>query len=104
MAVWTLLALVSTFALPQLLGVLLYFRLIRFSKWLAFVLGVLAPAFVFLFVGQAFFFAGVREAAANGPVPCGNAAAAAGIVFLLGAALQFVVAFFVQLYFLSRRG
>ena len=104
MALWTLLSLASTFVLPQLLGVLLYFRLIRFSKWLAFVLGVLAPGFLFFYLAPAFFFPGVREVATNGAPTCGNAAVAAGFMVLLGTAFQFVLAFFVQLHLLIKRG
>ena len=104
MAVWTLLSLASTFVLPQLLGVLLYFRLIRFSKWLAFVLGVLVPGFVFFYVAPAFFFAGIREVAARGEITCGTPAMAASFMVLLGTAFQFLVAFFVQLNFLIKRG
>ena len=37
--VWRLLLLISTFAILQVLGVLLSFRLMRFSKWLALTLG-----------------------------------------------------------------
>jgi hypothetical protein len=103
MALWAFLSLLSTFVLPQLLGVLLYFQVIRFSKWLAFVLGVLVPGFAFFFVGQAFFFAGIREVAAKGEMTCGMPAVAAGVIFLLATAFSFVVAFLVQLGFLIKR-
>lgn len=106
MAVWTLVSLVSVFVLPQLLGVLLYFRLIRFSKWLAFALGVLAPGVLFFVLGPAFFFAGLREAAARGEViSCGMPAVAAGFMLLLGTGVQLIVAFFVQFgLFVKRSG
>lgn len=100
---WRLLLLLSTFVLPQLLGVLLYFRLIRFSKWLAFGLGVLAPGFLFFYLAPPFFFADTHEAAVRGEVMCSMADVAASLVLLLGTALSFVVAFFIQLYLLIKR-
>lgn len=104
MTLWESVSLLSTFVLPQLLGVLLYFRLIKFSKWLAFALGVLAPAVVFFFVAQSFFFAGLREAAERGePMGCGMPGVAAGLILLLGTGASLLVALFVQLGFLVKR-
>lgn len=96
MELWTFVSLVSTFALPQLLGVLLYFRLVRFSKWLAFALGVLTPAVVFYFVGPAFYFAPIREAAEKGPLGCGTPFVMAAYMVLAGTVASLLLAFFVQ--------
>ena len=95
--------LISTFVLPQLLGVLLYFRLIRFSRWVAFTLGVLTPAALFFYLGPLFFFAGLREAQVKGEVTCGMPALAAAFFVLLGVAAQVFVALVVQLYILRRQ-
>ena len=102
MDLWIFVALVSTFALPQLLGVLLYFRLVRISKWLAFVLGVFAPPVVFYFVGPAFFFAGLRDIP-PGQVACGTPFVVAAMMVDLGTIAELIVAAFVQLFLLIKR-
>ena len=100
MVLWRLLSLFSTFALPQLLGVLLYFRLVRFSRWLAFALGVLTPGLLFFYLAPSFFFAGLREATNNS---CGMPALGAAVMLLFGTAVQFVVALIVQLWVFCRK-
>lgn len=99
---WTLLLLFSTFALPQLLGVLLYFRLARWPRWVAFPLGLLTPVILFFFLSQSFFFAGLREAAAKGELTCDMPAVAAGLMVLTGTVIQFVVALIVQLWLFKK--
>jgi uncharacterized membrane protein len=96
MELWESISLLSTYVLPQLLGVLLYFRLLRFSKWLAFALGVLAPAVIFYFVSPAFFYAGMREAAAQGALMCGTPFLVAAAMVLSGTVASLLIAIFVQ--------
>jgi hypothetical protein len=103
MALWTFLLLISTFALPQLLGVLLYFRLIRFSRWSAFTLGALTPGVLFFYLAPSFFFAGLREAQVKGEVTCGMPVLAAAIMVLLGTVAQVFVALIVQLYLFRKQ-
>jgi hypothetical protein len=101
---WGLLLLISTFVVPQLLGVLLHFRLIRFSKWLAFALGALTPAAAFFVLAPYFFFAGLREAASRGEVMnCGMPAMAAAFMVLLGTGVQVVVGLIVHVYLLRKQ-
>ena len=92
----------STFVLPQLLGVLLYFRLKRFPRWLAHGLGVLAPTLLFFYLAPIFFFAGLREAQLRGEVTCGLPVMAATLLCLMGTVAQVFVGLTVQLY-LHRR-
>jgi hypothetical protein len=47
---WRFLVLPSTFAFPQLLGILLYFRLSRAPRWVAVIAGVIAPAIFFVWL------------------------------------------------------
>ena len=103
MIVWRWLLLISTFGFPQVLGVLLYFRLIRFSSRLACVLGVLTPAALFFYLAPSFFFAGLREAQLNGEVTCGMPAVAAAFMVLLGTAAEVCVGLIVQLYLFRKR-
>lgn len=100
--VWRVLLLISTFVFPQVLGVLLYFRLARLPRWVAFTLGVLTPPAVFFCLAPSFFFAGLREAQLRGET-CGMPAVAAGFLLLLGTAAQVLVALVVQSYLFSKQ-
>ena len=99
---WGLLLLISTFVFPQLIAVMLHFRLVQRSRWLAGVLGFLVPPVLFFFLAPHFFFAGVREAERNGPVPCGMPALAAAMMVLAGTVAQLIVSLPVQLYLFRR--
>ena len=55
---WTLLLLASIFVFPQLLGVLLYFRLRRAPRWVATSIAILAPAIAFVLLAPLFPFSG----------------------------------------------
>lgn len=101
--VWRWLLMISLFVFPQVLGVLLYFRLNRFSRWLAHVLGVLIPAALFFYLAPSLFFAGLREAQLKGEVICGMPAVAAGFLILLGTAAQVLVGLIVQLYLFRKQ-
>ena len=101
--VWRLLLLLSLLVLPQLLGVLLYFRLARLPKWLARGLCVVGVASAFFFLSPIFFFAGLREAQLRGEVSCGMPAVAALFMVLIGTGFQLFIAAAIQLW-LSRRG
>jgi hypothetical protein len=85
------LLLLSVFVFTQLLGVLLYFRLTRFPKWLAHSLGVVAAALAFFFLSPLFFFAGIRDAQLRGEVTCGLPALAAAFMVLFGTGFQLFV-------------
>ena len=102
--IWALLSLLSVIAIPQLLGVLLFFRLVRFSRWLAFIFGTLAPPLVFFFLVRLIVSAGFRAAEADGPDGCGMAAFAAAIMILMGTAIHLVSAFGVHLYLIRKTG
>lgn len=102
--IWALLTWVSVMAIPQLLGVLLFFRLTRYSRWLALLFGTLAPPLLFFSLVASITSASFRAAEAKGPVPCGNAAVAVGIIILLGTAIHLVGAFGVNLYLFRKTG
>ena len=78
---WGFLLLATIFAFPQLLGILLYFRLSRAPRWLATIAGALAPAVIFFALAAIFLTAKSGEDA-NRP-GCGLAALAV-VVFLYG--------------------
>ena len=102
LVVWRLLLTISTFVLPQLLGVLLYFRLTRFPRWLAHGLAFLTPAVLFFYLSPLFFFEGLREAQLSGKVTCGMPALGATVMVLFGTAAQVFVSLVVQLYLFRR--
>jgi hypothetical protein len=102
--IWALLTLLSVMAFPQLLGVLLFFRLVRFSRWPAFTFGTLAPPLLFFFLLGLIASASFRAAEAKGPVPCGNAAVAVGFMILMGTTIHLVCAFGVHLYLFRKTG
>lgn len=87
-----LLLLLSVFVFPQLLGILLYYRLAWLPKWLARVVCVLATAFAFLFISPVFFFAGIREAQLRGDLNCGMPAMAATMMVLIGTGFSLFIA------------
>ena len=101
---WALLTLLSVMAMPQLLGVLLFFRLVRYSRWLAFTFGTLAPPLLFFYLAGLFAAASFRAAEAKGPVPCGNAAVAVGFMILVGTAIHLAGAFGVHLFLIRKTG
>ena len=93
---WRFLLLASTFVLPQLIGVLLFFRLVRRSRWLAFAFGILVPAGLFLYLAPLFFFpAGTETLNRSG---CGMPALAAALMVLAGTVAELIVSLPIQLY------
>lgn len=99
---WRYLLLISVFAFPQLLGILLYFRLGRAPRWMAVIAGVMSPAIVFVLLAPIFIFAGVREAYARGEA-CGMPALAAVIFLFFGTIIQLVLAVISQVILRSTR-
>jgi len=93
----------SILIFPQLLGILLYYRLSRAPRWIAAIAAALLPAIVFFWLGPIFFFAGIREAYARDRSGCGMPAVAAGILFLAGTTIQLLVGLFTQIVLSARR-
>lgn len=87
---WRLFELLTIFAFPLLLALLLYYRLGRAPRWLAGIAVILAPTVFFVLLAPIYLFAGVREASAKGP-SCGMPAFGAILLLYTGAALQLVM-------------
>ena len=100
--VWRTLLLASIVVFPQLLGILLYFRLRRAPRWLAFIAAALLPAIVFFWLAPIVLFAGVREAFARGD-RCGLPLMAAAFFLLAGTIIQFGGGLFTQMVLSTRR-
>ena len=95
-----LLAVILVF--PQLLGILLYFRLSRAPRWLAFILAALAPAIVFFFLAPIHLFAGMREGYARGE-GCGMPVMAATLMLFAGTIIELGGGLFAQVVLVTRR-
>ena len=98
-----LLSFISLLVFPQLLGVLLYFRLRRLPNWLAVTLAALTPSLVFFFLSPLFFFAGFKEAQARGELTCGMPAIAALVMVFNGSIMELVGGIIVQSVLNARR-
>ena len=99
---WRFLLLASTFAFPQLLGILLYFRLSRAPRWLAAITGTLAPAVLFVLLAPILLFADYVKP----PLRlrrCGMPAFGAILFLYAGATIQLVLGVFTQLVLFARR-
>jgi hypothetical protein len=94
----------SLLIFPQLLGILLYYRLHRAPRWIAAIAAALLPAIIFFWLAPIFFFAGIREAYARGEGRgCGMPAVAATFFVLAGTVGQLLVGVLAQLVLSARR-
>lgn len=87
---WRLLLLGSLFVFPQLLGILLYFRLSRAPRWLAALAAMLAPAIIFVWLAPILLFEGLRKADATRPV-CGMPALGGILILFAGTTIHLVL-------------
>ena len=96
--IWRLLMLASIFVFPQLLGVLLYYRLTWAPRWVAAIVGTVAPGVLFVFLGPIFLFAGIKP-----HDTCGMPAFGALLMLFAGTIIHLGVGLFVQLALVARR-
>ena len=101
--VWRILLEVSLFVFPQLLGILLYFRLRWAPRWITSIVAALAPAFVFFWLARIILMAGLREYYARDHSGCGMPALGAAILLLAGTVFHVVLGGIVQGVLLARR-
>jgi heme/copper-type cytochrome/quinol oxidase subunit 3 len=99
---WRFFLLTSIFAFPQLLGMLLYFRLRRLPRWAASIASALAPGILFFWLAPILLFSGIREAYARGEVRCGMPAMAALLVLFAGTIIQLVLGVITQVALYQR--
>ena len=102
LTVWRFLLLAGLLVFPQLLGVLLYYRLRRAPRWFAFIVAALVPALVFFFLSPIYFFAGIREAYDRGE-RCGMPAMGAILLVFAGTIMQLGAGLFTQMVLATRR-
>ena len=71
--IWNLFLFFSILVVPQLLGVLVYFRIRKYHDFLAHLVGVLLPPIVFFYLsGGIFISSPAREAESQGERVCGT--------------------------------
>jgi hypothetical protein len=86
--IWKVLVLLGVLGLPQLLGVLGYFRLRKYHDFLAHLVGFLIPPVLFFFIARALLFSSSQETQAQGERACGTYLGMMVIAILLGTGLQ----------------
>jgi hypothetical protein len=100
--VWQLFLFFSLISLPQLLGVLVYFRLRRFQKLLAHILGFLTPPGLFFYFSWLFWiYVPYQNHVFDGG--CGMPLLAASIMIFSGTGIQVVFSLLAQLMLGGRR-
>lgn len=100
---WNWFLLATVFAFPQLLALLLYFRLARAPRWVAVSIGILAPAVFFVFLAPVLLFAGIREAQARGQGGCGMLAMGVILLMYAGIVVQLALGVMTQVFLATRR-
>lgn len=95
---WRYLLLASIFVFPQLLGILLYFRLSRAPRWLTAIACTLAPTILFVLLAPLFFFAGIRE-----DDTCSMPALGAILILYFGALIQLGLGIYIQIVLWTSR-
>ena len=100
--VWRFLLLAAILVFPQLLGILLYFRLSCVPRWVAAIAAALAPAVFFFWFTRLLMMVQLRAAYARGE-RCGMPAVAAGFLLLAGTTIQLFGGIFTQMILSSRR-
>ena len=94
--IWKFLLLGSVLIFPQLLGILLYFRLSRVPRWVAAIAAALAPAVFFFWFTRLLLIAEFHRANPGGRATCGMPALAAAFLLLAGTVVQLIGGVFTQ--------
>ena len=95
--VWEFMLLAGILVFPQLLGILLYFRLSRVPRWVAAIAAALAPAVFFFWFTRLLMIAEFQRAYPNGRAPCGMPVVAAAFLLLAGTVVQLMGGVFTQI-------
>ena len=98
--IWNLFLVFSMLSLPQLLGVLAYFRIRRYQNFLAHLVGFLIPPILFFYFSWLFWIYLPHKAHPHDG--CGMPGAAAALIVLLGTVAQIAFSFIAQLMLRGR--
>lgn len=99
---WRLFLFATILAFPQLLGLLLYFRLSPTPRWLAAIAAGLAPAIIFVLLAPIFLFAGMHEPQAQRS-GCGMPVFGAVLMLYAGTTIELLAGLTTQVALATRR-
>lgn len=102
--IWRLLQPLGVLIVPQLLGVLVYFRISKHHDFLAHLAGILLPPALFFYLTQVFLLASEQEIQSRGERVCGTAVGMMAIIVLFGTGLQLFFSLLTQLALHARHG
>ena len=91
-------------AVPQLLGVLAYFRIRKYGGFLAHLVGVLLPPVLFFYLAQLMLSSSVREIQSHGERVCGTFIGVMSLAILFGTGAQALLSMGAQLMLYRRAG
>jgi hypothetical protein len=94
---WRWLLLLSLLGVPQLLGVLAYFRVRKHDDVLAHVIGILIPPVLFFYLSEVVLNSSAREIQSRGERVCGTYLGMMAIMILFGTGAQLFFSFMAQL-------
>jgi hypothetical protein len=95
--IWRLLLAFGFLGIPQLLGVLAYFRVAKYHHFLAHLIGFLIPPILFFYLARVMLVASVQEIQAQGESVCGTYIGMMAIAILLGTGGQMFFSLIAQL-------
>lgn len=98
--IWNLFLLFSILTVPQLLGILAYFRIRKYQRLAAHILGFFIPPSLFFYFSWLFWVYLPQKAHPH--EGCGMAVAAAAILVLLGTCAQIVASLIAQIILRGR--
>ena len=87
----------SMLGVPQLLGILAYFRVRKHHDVLAHVIGILIPPILFFFLSQVMLNSSAREIQTKGERVCGTYLGMMAIMILFGTGVQMFFSLIAQL-------
>ncbi|MCM3904887.1 MAG: hypothetical protein ND866_24585 [Pyrinomonadaceae bacterium] len=93
----SLLSLLGMLAVPQLLGVLVYFRLRKHHDLFAHVIGILLPPILFFYLSYVMLSSSAREMQSQGVRVCGTAFGMMAIAMLTVTGTQLFLSLLAQL-------
>lgn len=101
--IWSLFLFLGLLGVPQLLGVLVYFRVRKYNDFVAHFVGFLVPPLLFFYLAARIAFSSAaRQAGADGAEVCGTFAGMMSLAILLGAGLQMIFGLMAQMMLHAR--
>jgi hypothetical protein len=102
-AIWNLFLIFSVLSVPQLLGLLAYFRVRKYHDFTAHLLGFVIPPILFFYLtGVIIFSSAARGAQSRGEEVCGTFAGMMSLMILLGAGVQMFFSLVAQIVLHAR--